>query len=364
MACYDSGDYDCTYDSGDLGAGCGGSGCDYTSVGTWEGDTDIDISGYGILNLECYDSQNHNDGAVSIAGATNLDSTHYRKIISSPSCSTTWAGADGTGANFVYTGGGVFLLEINEKWCRLEQLALRYNGSRAATVYTVNVATEDNFVIAHCVVFNPKNNEGANICKGIQTFTDTSLGLVYGCIVYGGDDDGFALGGGFGDTNAILCSTAIGNAGYGINNTTGGDPTMIAWSCYAADNTTADFDEASWDAPSDYNASKDNTSDLNGTSTNFNNATDHTGSMDGDYLLTAAINDGQNPYNDVTATSDFNDFLRNDTAGDALFKYDVTSANERNDESTADSEWDVGASEYIAAGGLSIPVAMHHYLRH
>lgn len=200
--------------------------------------------------------------------------------------------------------------------------------------------------------------------SGFYALADKNL--FYACIATGISDSGFVLSSGAGETIAAICCTAIRNGTYGFYGGAAGTP--IVFSCYGGNNTTADFidNTALWVDPSDYNVSGDATSDLGGESANYVHNKDYwdggaDDAMDANNLLTASVDNGRNPYDDVTATSDFDDFLRNDTAGDALFSKSIE-GNTRPNESVADAVWDVGASEYVAAGGgLSIPVAMADY---
>jgi hypothetical protein len=129
------------------------------------------------------------------------------------------------------------------------------------------------------------------------------------------------------------------------------------FSCYSGNNNIDFKDDANyWIDPSDYNVAGDATADLGGESANFTNSKDYwdggaDDAMDADNLLTASVDGGRNPYDDLTATSDFDDFLKNDTGGDALYSKDI--AGNSRSSTNADATWDVGASEYVAAGGAT-----------
>lgn len=308
------------------------------------------MSGTGITVLDCYDSQVHNDD-MRLNGATNTDATHYRKVQSSSSCSTPFAGKDGTGANFVYTGGNRQVFRLNETWSRVQQVCARYNGDNGLDSYTFWL-DQASAKISHNVVFNSAN--ASNDGMGINM--TANLNLAYACIVYGGDSNGINIDVGGGNTAGVICCTSVDNALVGITSGSAGG-TAIAFSNYGMDNTGNEFSESNWDAPSGWNGADDTTADLGGTAgDNYKNSVDYDASLDADYLATANISAnggagdrcGRNPYNDVTATTDFDDFLRNDTGGDPLFKYDIA-GNERPNEDVADAVWDVGASEFVGA---------------
>lgn len=58
---------------------------------------------------------------------------------------------------------------------------------------------------------------------------------------------------------------------------------------------------------------------------------------------------GRNPYNDFTAVTDFYDFFKNDTAGNALSLKDIRGT-DRPNATMADSSWNVGASQSSGKG--------------
>lgn len=294
----------------------------------------------------------HNDGSCNITGATNTDATHYRIVQSSSGCATPWAGKAGTGANFVYTGGNnVFLLA--ETYARARDLYLQVTGNAAAACSAIYSQTNKTKIL-NCVT--KCTNAGSGAGYGVFIAFGTEI-LAYNCIAYECKSSGIYLSTLTG-SNFAVCCTSINNGTYGFNsNYTFG--TAVVWSCYGADNPSGAFlDNASyWDAPSGWNAADDATADLGGTAgDNYKNSIDLVGGgeLDGDYLPTEHIswsggagdNAGRNPYNDFTGVSgDFDDFFKNDTAGEAISKKDVRGY-DRNDPDTADTAWDVGAAEY------------------
>jgi hypothetical protein len=289
---------------------------------------------------------------VFINGASNTDSTHYRKIQSSSSCSTPFAGKDATGANFVYSGTSHVLFYVLEAYARITQLCLKYIPTYAGDARAVLLAGLNSKGI-NLVVYDSVNQNASNITRGLEAVGDQNL--FYNCIVYGGDDSGIRLLASTNETEGAICCTSVGNASYGIYSAYG-QGVDIAFSCYAMDNAANQaFRESYWDSPSGWNGADDATADLGGDAgDNYKNSVDYDASLDVDYLATAHISAngnagdrcGRNPYNDVTATTDFDDFLRNDTAGDPLFSKDIA-GNARPNEAVADAVWDVGASEYV-----------------
>lgn len=342
MACFDTSPYLCTYDSG--------GGKDYTSLATWEADSDNDLTGYtGRVVLDCYDSQAHSGNiAANLAGATNTSATIYRCIRSSPSCTTPWAGKPGTGANFVTSNtGNPFTL--GESYARFENFAIKHSFVTATDRATVSISG----TYSKCIgvyVYDSVNTDATYLVSAFSCYV--TGGLFYKCIADSNENIGFNINAAIGETIAAICCTAIGNGGVGISSPTA-TGVAIVFSSYAGNNTGGDFSASNWDAPSNYNVSGD--ASAPGANSTLNKDYWDGGAddaMDADHLLTATVGGGRNPYDDVTATSDFGDFLRNDTAGDALFKYDIA-GNLRPTDDVADTTWDVGASQYVATGGFN-----------
>lgn len=335
-------------------------------MGSWETDSDNDLSGTGITALDCYDSQAHDD-TLALMGATGLDSTHYREVRSASACSTPYAGKAATGCNIESTNSIGNCITLSEDWHRFRDMVVKLTNNHATGgnhYSTVSVTSNNNTKLLNCVIHDSTNDGAGGEPYGI--YSDQDNHLIYNCIIYGCGYDGVRLRNAFsGSTNpnAAICCTSVNNGTYGFYS----DLTSIfgeqnwVWSCYAADNTTADFLDtaAKWSSPSGWNSSDDTTSDLGGTAgNNYKNSNDLItgGELDSDYLPTQSIswaggagdNAGRNPYNDLTATYDFNDFFKNDAAGEGISKDDIR-GEDRYDPDTADTAWDVGAGEYVSA---------------
>lgn len=358
MACYDTYPYTCTYDSGGAGSLPGGGDPDYSTVATWEVASDNDLSGTGITILDCYDSQAHDDGGVVIAGATNVDNAHYRMIQSSDSCSTPYIGKKNTGANFEYNTVTGTIFGVTEDWVRFQDLVtkLTLNTSSSTKYYNFNLGISNHVKVINCVIHDSSNSGGGTDPSGIYFSGDQQL--AYNCIVYDNTGYGFYLYAvATRDTMAAICCTAVNNGQYGFwADKLFGDDEAIVWSCYGADNSSGDFLDTSieWNAASGWNSSKDNTSDLGGAAgNNYKNSNDliTSGKLDSDYLPTEHIywsggagdNAGRNPYDDLSASYDFDDFFRNDTNGETISKYDIQGV-ARPDADVIDSSWDIGAA--------------------
>lgn len=343
--CYQNSPYICTYDSG--------GGKDVDNIDTWEADTDIDITGQGIHGLKCYASQNHNQN-VTLSGATT-DATHYRAIYTAADCSPAFAGYHGTGANFVCNASGN-LFSLNEGYVRIYKLCISKTEDVSGTVYAVNIPG-DYCKVIDCVIFDSVNPTGTTLAYWNQG----TGGLLFQCIFYGNDATPVNLSCADGETSGVVCCTVDANGGtYGITSATTG--TVYVWSCYVQNTTTADIREArGWDSPSGWNCTEDATADLGTDAASYYyNSHSLDASLDEHFLATASTdaNDGagdgccgRSPVNDLSASFDPDNFF---TTPDPLFGYDIA-GNAR--PSGTDAAWDVGASEYVAAGASTITAA-------
>lgn len=327
----------------------GGGNPDYSVLATWESASDNDLSGYsGPVILDCYDSQAHDVGSVvTISGATNTSATIYRILRSASGCSVPWAGKVSTGANFTGVGAGNF--QLSEAYARLQDLSVVLSGNSASVVYAVTLGTNTKAINA----IAKSTNSGAGGAVGF--YMNGNPCLAYNCIAYDCKTYGFYPGT-LGNSGYTICCTAIGNA-TGFYSTT--LTTDVAFNCYAANNSTADFGGTSYNTPSGWCASKDETAD-NANATNYKNSLDliTSGDLNADYLATAedlyaaggaGNNYGRNPYDDLTGTIDFDDFLKNDTAGETVARLDIRGT-ARPTYDTADCSWNVGASQAVSAG--------------
>lgn len=323
------------------------------------------MSGTGVTILDCYDSQVHSGSVgVEIGGATNTDSTHYRCVRSSPSCTTPFAGKVSTGATFSNTNSNFGMFDVDESWSRIQDLSATcsINTTLSRSLFSSSGISHYN-VFLNCIAYN-----GANIGSGtvngfnLSITTDARWNLAYNCIAYGNKTNGFTCNVYTSSTRiaAFLGCTSIANGAEGFSSaSTAGGP--FVWSCYAANNTTADYD-ANWDSVSGWCASKDNTASLGGVAgDNYKHGLDLItgGQLDANYLATTSIsgsggagdNYGRNPYDDFSSViSDFSDFLKNDAAWqpEAILSIE---GNTRPDYDTADVQWCVGASQYVSSAG-------------
>lgn len=313
-------------------------------LSTWEAASDNDLTGYsGPVILDCYDSQTHNN-SLTLTGATNVSATIYREVRSAAGCAAPFDGELGTGANF----SDIF--NVNELYGRLNEICVEVTLNNTGTGITQNsivLLTNSYAKAIKCVA--RALNTGTGTANGFYTSNGHFPGrLFYDCIAIGCKTDGFLVNPLWADDGSYFVNCVAGGNG-GIGFRLGANAGVnVAWNCYGANNTGGDFSEAGWDAPSGWNASKDNTSDLGGAAgDNYKNALDliTLGKLDADYLALAndlyaaggaGANYGRNPLDDFTATYDFR-------AEIADWAKDIRGTDRPS--AVADASWNVGASQ-------------------
>lgn len=316
---------------------------------TWEAASDNDLAGYSSrVILNCYYKDPEHSDVVLMGGATNTSATLYRVIRSAPSGSTPepvtpWLGKENTGACFTTTGG-VSSFRMNETFSRCENIGVRLITDGVLFPGAVSLGADSAKAIG-CVAYDcTKTSTGWP--RGFYAQNDVNL--FYACIAVNNVNEGFVLNAGTGETEGCVACTAISNGTYGFS-AANANGLNVVWSCYAGNNTTADFSPetaADWDY-SDWNAAGDTTADLGGDSANYTNSKDYwdggaDDAMDASCFLTATVAGGRNPVNDLSASWDPDTFF---TAPDALLNKSIHGGTRP---SGTDATWDVGADEYVA----------------
>ncbi len=325
-----------TYDSND-------GARDYTSLGTWESATDGSLSGLGRVILECYASSgSHDDSLSDWIDASDISASDYRVIRSA-----SGTGFDGTagsgGGSFAMTGTDLVRgIRMREERGRIEQLSITATDCTSL----VRAETTSTAFVIHCVAY-----DGVRIASSSNGIYVADGGLVFGCISYNNTNRGIAGGNG-----AVVCCTSADNGGYGIECVDGTDP-ALAFSNYGMENGNWDIRQYLW-TDGDWNGTQDTSADLGAAgATYYDNSNDLTAELDADYFATESIstdaagvgdgNMGKNPEDGLSTdlSYDPDSFF---TTPDPLFSTDLA-GNAR--PSGVDAAWDVGAHQYVAAGG-------------
>jgi len=365
MACWDVDPYICTYDSG--------GGKDYSSVGTWEGHSDVDLSGYGIVTLDCFDSQHHTWRGI-ISGASGLDSTHKRRIRSASGCTTPFAGKRDTGAIFeiVISTTMNYAWQLKEEFIRLENLCFDGGSINGTAVVSMYKYIRDSCKVVNCVVYD-HINAGSGSISSVWSLAEHN-NVIYGCITHDYDGTAYALSSSVSeDVLAMNCTAIDGVRGFLATSS----ELAIAWNCYAASMSSYTFTNlaSSWSDLSGWNGSDDAGAeychaDNNYKNLDLNSTTYFVSVTSGseDYNLVQNVKHnigvdqrcGRQAYNDLSASKTFDNFIYNGSSRDPLYEYDIKGTI-RPDYTTADEPWDVGASEYVSVGAYTLDAEAGSY---
>lgn len=321
----------------------------YTSLQTAETANDVDITPAGndtIVIFHCKSSGGTADGAVTFNGWTTAAGNY---ILVQGGYAAGEAGTPGTPESpgkystsyYHIEATDSYNLLFSEDYCRADKVLTKatVTGSGYGFSTSTITATNNDIRFSNCIAWG--------VCSGTGTGYGFNLGdtdvitTFSNCIAYGfksGADTGFV---GF----RLNCASAA------IVN------------CLAYGNYKGFYREAGT-VDVDNSVAFGNDDDFNGTF----NSIDKTASDDNDSAGGGSNVNGNEA--DATWSTDFLDAANGDFtllsgsplvgAGNAGLSYGSPSINGV----VRGAAWDIGPWEYVAAGGgLSIPVAMHHYLR-
>jgi len=215
----------------------GGGDPDYSSLATWEADTDYDISSLGKVTLDCYDSQVHEETYRYFSGASGLDDTHYRCVRSSPNCAVPFAGHPDSGASFFKSDDlsktSYYLCFVETHFVCQDISASYYETSPSQDV---NMFQQNGMYgkVLRCIAYNGYN--GSLDCNGFSVAVNYGA-LAINCIAMNNNGDGFIRTYSSFNPPQFICCSAIENKGYGFNLEARSD----VYNCYAKGNVFGDF---------------------------------------------------------------------------------------------------------------------------
>jgi hypothetical protein len=308
---------------------------DYDDLGVWEAATDNALT--CIHYLDCFDSQDHNDGGCMMSGATGVHEGCYRGVRSAAGCATPFAGKSSTGAAFYQTATNWIFSATTEDYIRFENFSCK--NTRATTIWCLSMT--DTTVKAIGIVCHDVTSSGS-IAYGLG-----STGTCYACIcrdMEGQDTDSSSYG--IINNSVVVCCTSVlstltqassGTAdGYRVNGTL-----AKFISLYAADNDDEDYNDTISPVFAEYIVTKDAT----GTS-------QETIAYDSDGLITGANTSGINP--SLYAYSQSIPFLYNGVdCPEALALKDITGKTRPFPEIPL-YPWGIGANEPVDAGAPGV----------
>lgn len=217
-----------------------GTGKTYTSLATWEADTDIDlVTATKSCVLEVY-GNSYNDGNCILAGATT--NTSYFRIIRPASGNKLTSGAIST-KHFNYTpNNGNQLFSITEENSEIQDLVVRRYGNFNGNMNCLNTSGHNSGFVG-CVAIDCANAYLAQDVVGIIIWpAEGKTSYAKNCLAHNCDGSGFALSGAIFGTYkypvAYNC-TSVGNRLYGFS----GDSSTYCtcYGCGADGNSGGDF---------------------------------------------------------------------------------------------------------------------------
>ncbi len=230
--------------------------------------TMTDLNSVTVITLEAYDSQNHNN-TVNIAGASNTDSTHYRRIIA----------ATGASPDFVITGGAVTAgININEGYVEINGLKIKRTNNDSGSSWGIRMQSGGGVwaKIYNTTIYDSINAGSANM-GGINA--NAGNALLVNILVYNTETHGIQLS--HADANTCYSCTVYGCGGWGFNEGAGDN---IAFNSVADGNTTGDFDSG-FGGTSSHNASGDTSSPVGNNIDNIVTADTWTDAGAGDFTI-------------------------------------------------------------------------------
>lgn len=233
------------------GGDCGGGGCTYTALSTWEGATDTDhVTDTETDVLECYDDAANFDDKITIQGGTN-DATHFRMIRAA-----SGEGHDGTSVNGIYflNTADANMFDINgETDIQLQDLIIT-SSINATNTRNIVVArnTSTTCIFVGLIVFDNANAGSGSIRQGIGLESSACKAII--CLVENSEGDGISVNPGAGNSAFIYNCTIVTSGDKGVEYVSG---TAVCKNVISDTNGGAEFDTGGTYTGSNNNASSD-----------------------------------------------------------------------------------------------------------
>ena len=326
----------------------------YATLNAAETAEDGDITGVGVYYFHCKSRLGNPDTTKTIFTSWTTDATHYVVVQGGYAAGET--GTPGTPEglstystdHYHMTGtdqvsGSV---QIYEDYVRFNMLqvgvTVTANNTGYGMYYQAQNAGND-LHISNCIV-KAVSVAGTGNANGIRSTDADAILKIWNTIVHdftSGTDVGFK-GINLACASAVIYNCTVNNCYQGIVQTSG---TVDVQNCLvfeSGDDFVGTFNSITYCATDD-NHVGDSATNFVITQTADDYAALVTDADGGDYSVTNASSELYN-------TAD-------GTVPDALFLDDIIVTTR----GPAVGDWDIGAFELVVAGGLSIPIAMHHY---
>lgn len=315
----------------------GGANRDYTSMATWESDTDIDLVGGAQSEvLECYADAASYNVIVLLAGATT-NASYFRIIRAADNAKHN--GTVNTGCFQILTTTAGFPIRLSEDFAQVQDLVVSMSFSSASSFKGIETAKPyDGTKVIGCIAHACVNTGSGAVSAAIEADGDDAIAV--NCLAYDNELVGIEVNIDAGKTARIYNCTSIDNGALGFNNFGAG--TAIIKNSLAEGNATGDFQTVpSWDTGTEYNASGDGSAP--GTNSRINQTFTFRDVGNDDFHL--APNDGgaRDFGTDLSADSDF-------PFDDSITPLNGTTFTPRPQPSGG--SWDIGAFEYRAGPAL------------
>jgi len=291
------------------GTDCGGGGCDYTALGTWEAAFDTDhVTDTETDVLECFDDAASFDDNTLLAGSTN-DATFFRIVRSA-----SGEGHDGTSNNGVFfdLSSNSQIFDIQESFTQIQDLICQISsnsGGSSSTLRTDNTGTDQKFI--GCIVFD-SNNSGAGVADGIDLRRDNSFAIL--CLVENSESHNYRIRPLAGNTAFCYNCISVDSADDGFNHING---TGTLKNCLSTGSTSEDFDAGTYTGSVNCSSEDATTDNLPAGSHRKNQTFTFVNAAGNDYHLNAADAGADNFGTDLSGdgTFAFDDDINDGTMG-------------------------------------------------
>ena len=327
------------------------SGGDYTSLNAalagMSGNLTTNCGGTGsagILTIECYAMQ---DTTAASTGTGYTTSSSYYINITVPAAERHVGKWNGDKYNLITTADSTPALTIAENYTRCLGLQLSQNGGYN-TRQCLKVNNLTGIIIDTCIL-KVGGTGGASSESFSTSCTATYSVVVVNTIAINPLHTGFQAGEGGSPSVVFYNCTAVSCAYKGFDSYRG---RTLLKNCVAHSSGNSDYNTGMGDAASTNNASEDGSApNTNEVSLNGIDLTDiFVDAANGDYHLVV-----DSPLINVGADLHSDTYAANTSLASSL---DI-------DGETRSGTWDIGADEYVAAGGGSaLPNFMYHYMHH
>jgi hypothetical protein len=297
------------------------AGGDYTSLSAWEAAQQGDlVAADELRQAECYGM---NDSTGCTIDGSTTDATRYLRVFAAAGAEAQLPyNTSGTAYRRDINGNG---LTVSDPFTRIERIQLGIGGSSSGDVLSIEVT---NVRVIGCVIRSTSSGNPRGIA--VKSGVGSASVNIRNCFLIGngGTSMGVNIGSSFGSTSYVYNCTSV---GWGTNYNRSGSGVGLAINCLSSGGVVAGFG-GTWSASSSHNASTDAT--CPGSSARNSQTFTFVSSGTGDYRLASTDAGARDFGTDLSADANY------------PFSDDFDAA-------ARSGTWDIGADEYIAAGGTT-----------